>query len=251
MPTLSTSSSPKQGGKGASKNTVAVNASKTAGDNADPTDFSALQDQIAKIIDKLREEIRYIKAGGVNVEAVEDARVTLKIAGGEKPGVPQGRVRGAVGRPGAPKEVVKVRDVCQVVPKGRTLILMVGEKEHIKPITTTLVAPPLSLTPISPSGPSATSSQQALEIHVPIPPTTGESRHAALNLVSTKGESALFALREARGAQKKRLRQLEISNKIGPDMARKASKELDKVNEGGVERVKTVVEEKRKALGEG
>ncbi|KAL8752927.1 MAG: hypothetical protein Q9199_005400, partial [Rusavskia elegans] len=64
----------KQGGKGASKNTVAVNASKTANDNADPTDFSALETQITKIIDNLRDEVRYIKAGGVNVEAVEDAR---------------------------------------------------------------------------------------------------------------------------------------------------------------------------------
>ncbi|KAL8660869.1 MAG: hypothetical protein Q9168_008424, partial [Polycauliona sp. 1 TL-2023] len=244
----------KQGGKGTSKNTVNVNASKTASDNADPTDFSALEDQIAKIIDKLREEVRHIKAGGVNVEAVEDARVTLKSgSSGSKPGV-QDRARGQRpgGGGGGPKEVVKLRDLCQVVPKGRTLVLMVGEKEHIKPITAALVAPPLSLTPMAPSTPSAgSSSQQALEIHVPIPPTTGESRHAALNLVSAKGESALFALREARSNQKKRLRQLELGNKIGPDMARKAAKELDKVNEGGVERVKTAVEEKRKALGEG
>lgn len=61
----------------------------------------------------------------------------------------------------------------------------------------------------------------------------------------------MFALREARGVQKKRIRQLELSNKIRSDSARTAVKELDKVNERGVGRVKTVVEEKRKALGEG
>lgn len=27
------------------------------------------------------------------------------------------------------KELVRVRDLCQVVPRGRTLVLMVGEKE--------------------------------------------------------------------------------------------------------------------------
>ncbi|KAL8848605.1 MAG: hypothetical protein Q9221_006379 [Calogaya cf. arnoldii] len=231
----------KQGGKGSSKNTVAVNASKTANDNADPTDFSALETEISKIIENLREGFRYIKAGGVNVGAVEDARVVLKAGGGVDGG----------GKKGAPKEVVRLRDVCQAVPRGRTLVLMVGEKEHIKPITSALSAPPLSLAPMTPSTPSASSSQQSPEIHIPIPPTTGESRNAALKTVSTKGESALFALREARGAQKKRLRQLELGCKIGPDMARKAVRKLDQVNEDGVERIKKAVEEKKKALVEG
>ena len=34
-------------------------------------------------------------------------------------------------------------------------------------------------------------------------------------------------------------------------MLRKAEKELEKVNEGGVARVKKIVEERRKGLGEG
>ncbi|KAL8910217.1 MAG: hypothetical protein Q9171_004460 [Xanthocarpia ochracea] len=166
----------KQGGKGVSKNTVAVNASKIANDNADPTDFTALEIQISVITENLREEVRNIKAGGVNVEAVEDARVLLKSGGSNDAGV-----KGAKGK--------------------------IGGK--------------------------------------------GESRHAALNLVSHKGASALFALREARGAQRKRLRQLGLSRKIGPDKLRKAEKELEKVNEGGVARVNKVVEERRKVLGEG
>ncbi|KAL8897473.1 MAG: hypothetical protein Q9192_002549, partial [Flavoplaca navasiana] len=74
----------KQGGKGSSKNTLAINASKTASDNADPTDFSAFETEISKIVDNLRDEIRYIKAGGINVEAVEDARVLLKTGDGGK-----------------------------------------------------------------------------------------------------------------------------------------------------------------------
>ncbi|KAL8774800.1 MAG: hypothetical protein Q9209_000739 [Squamulea sp. 1 TL-2023] len=248
----------KQGGKGASKNTVAVNAAKSAGDNADPTDFSALENEISKIVENLMEEVRIIKPGGVNIEAVEDAKVVLKgvdrVDGGKKK-ILKGRVRGPVreGGGGGVKVVVKVRDLCQVVPKGRTLILMVGEKEHVKPITTAISAAPLSLTPQSPpaSMTSSSSSQQALEIHIPIPPTTGESRSNALNLVSQKGESALFALREARGVQKKRLRQLDLSGKIRPDLLRTAEKKLEKVNEGGVARVKQVVEEKKKRLGEG
>ncbi|KAL8778404.1 MAG: hypothetical protein Q9213_007430 [Squamulea squamosa] len=270
----------KQGGKGASKNTVAVNAAKTANDSADPTDFSTLENEISKIVENLREEVRAIKPGGVNVEAVEDAKVVLKVmdrVDGSRKGTPKGRIRGPEreGGGGGVKVVVKVRDLCQVVPRGRTLVLMVGEKEvcissrlrfasvaldlwgmlttmdqHIKPITTAISAAPLSLTPQSPPA-STTSSQQALEIHIPIPPTTGESRSNALKFVSQKGESALFALREARGVQKKRLRQLDLSGKIRPDLLRTAEKKLEKVNEGGVASVKQVVEEKKKRLGEG
>ncbi|KAL8922174.1 MAG: hypothetical protein Q9172_003676 [Xanthocarpia lactea] len=213
----------KQGGKGVSKNTVAVNASKTANDDAHPTDFTALETQISVIIENLREEVRNIKAGGVNVEAVEDARVVLKSSGGGDAGVKgaKGKIGGNGPKGvGGGKEIVQVKDLCQIVPRGRLLVLMVGEKE-------------------------------ALEIHIPIPPTTGESRNAALSLVSHKGDSAIFALREARGAQRKRLRRLALSRKVGPDMLRKAEKELEKVNEGGVARVKKVVEERRKGLGEG
>ncbi len=140
---------------------------------------------------------------------------------------------------------------------------VLGAIQHIKPITMALAAAPLSLTPVSassssslsssttPSSATSSSSQQSLEIHIPIPPTTGESRQAALNLVSGKGETALFALREARGVQKKRIRQLELSGKIGLEKAKKAVRELEGVNQGGVGRVKMIVEEKRRVLGEG
>ncbi|KAI4218131.1 MAG: hypothetical protein LQ349_008845, partial [Xanthoria aureola] len=227
----------KQGGKRASKNTVGINAAKTASDNADPTDFSALETQIATIEETLRAEVRNIRPGGVNIEAVEEAKVRLKVRDGtvgQGRRVLQGRVKGPmrVGGGGGPREIVKLKELCQVVLRGRMLILMVGEKEHIKPITMALAAAPLALTPVSSSSSpfsttpssatSSSSSQQSLEIHIPIPPTTGESRQAALHLVAGKGETALFALREARGVQKKRIRQLELSGKIGSEKARKA-----------------------------
>ena len=126
----------KQGGKGSSKNTLAINASKTASDNADPTDFSAFENEITKIVDNLRDEFRYIKAGGINIEAVEDARAVLKVDAGTnvqgKKRTLQGRIRGPIkvaGGGGAPKEVVRLRELCQVVPRGRVLVLMVAEKE--------------------------------------------------------------------------------------------------------------------------
>lgn len=112
--TLTTTPHPlsKHGGKKASKNTVSHNAAKTADDDADnPTDFSGLEARIAEIVTGLREEIRRIKPGGVDVQAVEEVRVTLK--------------KGAKGG----KDVVRVGELAQVVPRGRVLVLLVGEKE--------------------------------------------------------------------------------------------------------------------------
>ena len=87
-----------------------------------PTNFSAFETEISKIVDHLRDEFRYIKAGGINVEAVEDARVLLKTGGGGKgsstkpgarvPGTSRRIVR--TGREEGPKEVVRVRELCQV-----------------------------------------------------------------------------------------------------------------------------------------
>ena len=124
----------KQGGKRASKNTVGINAAKTASDNADPTDFSALETQIATIEETLRAEVRNIRPGGVNIEAVEEAKVRLKVRDGtvgQGRRVLQGRVKGPmrVGGGGGPREIVKLKELCQVVLRGRMLILMVGEKE--------------------------------------------------------------------------------------------------------------------------
>ncbi|KAL8803384.1 MAG: hypothetical protein Q9182_003182 [Xanthomendoza sp. 2 TL-2023] len=234
----------KQGGKGSSKNTVGINASKIANDNIDPLDFSTLESEITKIVEKLQEDVRGIRAGGIDIEAVENARVTLKNMSTD-----------AAKKKMETKEVVKVklRDLCQVVPRGRMLVLMVGDKEHLKPLHSAVSSPPLNLSPLpsSPQSSSSASSHQSLEIHIPIPPTTTESRLAALANVPKRGESALFDLRQARGAQKKTLRQLQLARKVGPDRLNKAEKELEKVNERGVGRVKKVVEEKRKALGEG
>lgn len=80
---------------------------------------------------------------------------------------------------------------------------------------------------------------------------TQESRQEAAKIVGQKGEAALFALREARGAQRKRLRALELGRMVGPDELRRAEREVDKVNEGAVAEAKKVVEEgKRRVMGQ-
>ena len=66
-----------------------------------------------------------------------------------------------------------------------------------------------------------------------------------------KGEAALFALREARGAHRKHLRALALGKMVGPDELRRAEKEMEKVNEGAVAEAKKMIEEgKKKVMGQ-
>ncbi|KAL8708291.1 MAG: hypothetical protein Q9220_006766 [cf. Caloplaca sp. 1 TL-2023] len=238
------------GGKGSSKSS---SSSKTVIDNADPLDFSDLEAKIEDLVVHLREELRGIRPGGISAEAVEDVRVVLKSGGGGGGGggggQDKGKGKGEKGGTGPKKEIVRVRDLAQVVQRGRTMVVMAGEKEHLKPLTSALASSPLSLTPLPPSPSSL--AESIFEVHIPIPPTTQESRHAAINTVTERGKHADFNLREARGSEKKRLRQLKLKGVMGPDLNRKAELMLDKVAEKGAERLKGVVEEKRRGLGGG
>lgn len=77
---------------------------------------------------------------------------------------------------------------------------------------------------------------------------TAESRLAAKKQADKKGEEALFALREARGAQRKKHRSMELGKLVGPDELRRAEREVEKVNEGAVGEARRSVEGCRKGL---
>lgn len=105
-----------------------INAAKTAG-NDDARDFSAFLGQIDKASEHLKSELSKLKAGGLDLEAIEALRVSLGTAKGNAgPGPAGGKGRGK-GDGKAKGEVVRVGDVAQVVPRGRTVVIMVGEKD--------------------------------------------------------------------------------------------------------------------------
>ena len=90
----------------------------------DPGDFGALETEIGNIKDGLRAELKKIKGGGIDIEAVERLRVRLKDRGG-------GGARGA--KSSKPKsdgdEEMMLGDIALVVPRGRVVVVMVGEKD--------------------------------------------------------------------------------------------------------------------------
>ena len=116
--------------------------------------------------------------------------------------------------------------------------------QHLKSITSTLHSLPNTTPQAAPPG------GDPLHITLPIPPTTGESRLEASKVAQGKGDRANFELREARGAQKKRLRALLVAKKASQDQIRKAEDNMEKVNEkAGAEVKKLVAEGKKRVEG--
>lgn len=98
----------KKGGKAAREESKA-SAPVASASSDDPYDFSALEADIKTCIERLKDDLSKLRAGGrFNPEVLENLRVQPDKAS---------------------NQTVKLSDVAQVLPKGRTVQVMVGEKE--------------------------------------------------------------------------------------------------------------------------
>lgn len=186
-------------------------------------DFSTLESGILKALEKLTRDLSQLRSGGrFNPDVVENLKVQLGKAGS--------------------KETVRLKDLAQVVPKGRLLNVIVGEKEHVKPVTSAIAASPYSLAPQQPPPDSP------LTIPVPIPPPTGESRKAALEAAQKAAETANIAVQDARGAHHKKLRKYQIDKSVRPDDLQKAHKGMEEVVKKGLGEVKRIVDGAKRVL---
>ena len=209
----------------------------------EPDDYSALHSAIEQAHEKLRAELVKIKVGGTarDLEGIESIRIRIPDDGDR-----QGS-SGVVG------------DFASVIPRGRNVHVIVGSKEvclniffllqdvcsmysdfiqDVKYVRSALSQPPHNLNPQPlPTDP--------LTLNISIPPVTTEARTSAAEVASQKAEGALYAIREARGAHKKRLRAWELSRQITTDTLRGTEKEMEKINENAVNAVKKMVEQSK------
>lgn len=101
----------KKGGKAARDEKQAASKSKDSNDalSDDPFEFSTLEGDIANTIERLKNDLSKLRAGGrFNPEVVENLRVQA-----DKDG----------------KHTAKLNDLAQVIPKGRTVQILVGEQD--------------------------------------------------------------------------------------------------------------------------
>ncbi|KAH6669427.1 ribosome recycling factor-domain-containing protein [Halenospora varia] len=201
----------------------AAEAAEHAEPVEDPFDFSILDASIAKALDKLANDLSKLRTGGrFNPEVLENLRVHLDKNS---------------------KKSERLSDLAQVLPKGgRMLMVLVGEKEHVHAVTSTIQgAKDVNLQPQQ-------DSENENQLNVPIPPPTKESRDLALSQASKTGETAKTAVQAARAVQQKRLRAMELKKAVRPDDAKKAHKEMEKVVEKGMGDVKKAVDTARKGM---
>ncbi|CCU76939.1 CELP0024 Effector like protein [Blumeria hordei DH14] len=194
----------------------------TAG--SDPHDFTTLLSGIAKCQAKLEADLAQHRNGGrFNPDVL-------------------GALRVSVSRDG--KKTERLSDLAQIVPKsGRSLIIMVGEKAHIKPIMSAIqTSQNLNLQP-------QIDAQEPLHLNVPIPPSTKDSRDLAMDAMSKAGDLAAAGIRKERGVMQKSLRNIELKKLARPDDIKKAQKEMEKIVEKGGLDVKAMVNAARNALG--
>lgn len=86
-----------------------ASSKNSAADFEDPFDFSTLNGSLERNMEKLRADLTKLRTGGkFNPETLEDLRVPLSKES---------------------KQTERLGDLAQVVPKGRTLQVMVGEKD--------------------------------------------------------------------------------------------------------------------------
>lgn len=114
-------------------------------------------------------------------------------------------------------------------------------QQHVKAVSSAIQGSSLSLTP----QPDA---QNPLQVNVPLPPPTAESRREAVKQATAAAEAANTAIRNTRGAQQKRLNAMKVAKSARPDDLKKAGERMEKVVEKGSAEVKKIVEAAKKVL---
>lgn len=190
----------------------------------DPFDLTALDADLSTAIDRLKAALAQLRTGGrFNPASLESLRV--------QPDKHE-------------KTTYPLRDLAQVIPRsGREIHLLVSDAQHVKPVSSAILASSLNLTPQpDPTG------QNQLMLVVKVPPPTAESRKAVVDAATKAGAVAADAVRNARGAQQKKLRKMELDKTVRKDDLRKAQAQMEDLVKKKGDEVKKVVEAAKKAL---
>ncbi|KAJ5092226.1 hypothetical protein NUU61_007096 [Penicillium alfredii] len=205
----------------AKKNNVPEADSSAGAASEDPFDLSQLQNGISTAVARLKDDLSKLRAGGrFNTATLETLKVQLSKDG---------------------KDTARLGDLAQVVPKGGRMVSILVAEEHIKPVTSAIVSSNLSLTP-------QTDSHNALQLNIPIPPPTKESRDQNVNVARQALDRATSTLRDTRGAMHKRLQDMQKKKLARPDDVRKAHDQMEKVTDKGQKELKDLFEAAKRTL---
>ncbi|KAL3422147.1 ribosomal recycling factor [Phlyctema vagabunda] len=189
----------------------------------DPYGLEKLELDISKALDRLKQDLEKLRTGGrFNPDILENVRVRL--------------VKDS-------KETFRLGDLAQVIPKGgRSYMLLASDADHVKPILSAIQSSnDLNLQP-------QPDPQNPLQLIVPIPPPTKESRDQALQAATAAGQKAKEVIGSKRAGTNKNLRAIELAKTARPDDIKKAQKQMEKIVEKGAADAVKMAEDSKKNM---
>lgn len=111
----------------------------------------------------------------------------------------------------------------------------------MRPISSAILSSRLSLTPQH-------DPHNGLQLNIPIPPPTKESRDQTILAAKTAMERAASSVRDSRGVIHKRLQEIVKKKIARPDDARKSQDKMEKLTEKGQKEVKELFEAAKKVM---
>lgn len=185
-------------------------------------DHTPLEVEILKAIERLTHKLSELRAGGrFNPALLENLKVTVSKES---------------------KATARLSDIAQVIPRGRTITVIVGEESYVKPVSSAILASPHSLNPQGPARDAPTT------LTITVPPPTGESRTKAVEEANKFAEEAGMAIKMARQTHHKKMRSLELARKVRPDDLQKAQKQMEELVKKGQDEVKMITDSAKKVL---
>ncbi|KAI5291827.1 hypothetical protein KEM54_006072 [Ascosphaera aggregata] len=205
----------KGGGKGKG------NGSSASSSDEPDLGFDALQKSIDDAIARMKDAISKLRTGGrFNPQLIEQLRVSLD----------------------RKKDSAKLGDIAQVIPKGgRNVVILLGDEAHAKLVSSAISSSNLSLN-------AQPDPHNPLQLNIPIPPPTRESRDATVKEARGHMEKAVQAIKNARQDVNKKLKDMGQKKVLQPDALHAALKDMEKIVQAGQKSVKDAWDAAQRAL---
>ncbi|KAI5289999.1 ubiquitin-protein ligase peroxin 12 [Ascosphaera acerosa] len=183
--------------------------------------LATLEKAIEDAIARMKEDVAKLRTGGrFDPQLIEQLKVSLN----------------------KKKDTARIGDLAHVVPKGgRTIAVLLADEAHVKSVSSAISSSNFSLTP-------QTDPANPLQLNIPIPPPTRESRDAAVKAAKAFMEKATQAIKNARQDVNKRLKEMGQRKTITPDTLHAALKDMEKATQAGQKRVKEAWEAAHRSL---
>ncbi|KAI5299146.1 hypothetical protein KEM56_003487 [Ascosphaera pollenicola] len=221
LPRLFSTSPPtykKKGGGSSNGGKDKASSSSAVADDAADLGFAELQKSLDDALARMKDDIAKLRTGGTggrfNPALIEQLRVPIDKSTKKDAAQP------------------RLGDLAQVIPKGgRTVAILLGDETHAKPISSAIASSNLSLN-------AQQDPHNPLQLTVPIPPPTRESRDAAVKEAKAAMEKATQGIKNARAATNKRIKEMGQKKRIQPDALHAGLKEMERMVQAGTRGVR-------------